>query len=121
MKKVFLILVALIGFGISVKAQGIKIDTINMYDFNYSNPCGRSWCDKFIRFSDNGSIVYEKNTFNGCNRDYEYKNGTYYIDDQNTVHITWSNGYKETGTLTYTSDKKAKLSLNGTTYTESDC
>ena len=98
MKKILIILVALIGFGFSANAQQQKKTIATAVGIGYNsrgeNP------SQVITFSSNGDFYYSPRERSNDYRMY-HKNGTYYIDEKNTVYITWENGFQETGQIQY--------------------
>ena len=72
---------------------------------------------KCLFINHDGSVTYVDYDARGDER--HSKRGNYYIDRNNVIHITWSNGYEEKATLTYdSSTKRAIVQYNGYTLYE---
>ena len=84
---------------------------------NYSHARGNSLRGEAVFFDKEGKIHWAKTT----TQTYidEERFGTYYIDERNTVHITWNNGYEEKGTISYDTQGKIIFTYKGKTFKQS--
>lgn len=48
----------------------------------------------------------------------EEREGTYYIDNKNIIHLTWDNGLQETASLSYDNNGKAVMIYRNLYYSE---
>jgi len=121
MKKFIVILVALIGFGISANAQSNTTQTRKTISAgaweNYSHARGNSLRGEAVFFDKDGKIQWSKSTTQTYAD--EEKVGTYYIDEYNTVHITWNNGFEEKGTISYDAKGRIIFTYKGKTFRQS--
>ena len=79
-----------------------------------ANTTGRN-CKYFDLFDD-GKVQYAETGSDGWNK--LEREGTYVIDTNNIIHITWSNGFEETATLSYQSSRRGVIQYNGYTLLE---
>jgi len=107
MKKLFLIMVAVIGFGFSANAATTKATLCDDY--------GRR-----IYLYQDGSIVFQS-------ADGQRAEGTYYITDERTIKITWEDGtvsrgdYYVIASRSNPNDKTITCSIESATYTNKKC
>lgn len=115
MKKILVILVALIGLGFNAMAQKtIEATAVT----NLRNMCNTGTYYKLIRFNYEGRFEYEN--VRGENDQADKKNGRYTIANNNTIQIVWSNGFQETAKISYQSNGLLQVVYAGDTYYDYD-
>ena len=121
MKKYLLILFVLIGISNTNYAQQTRKTITAGVSDSYSYHCGPACCGEGFLFAKDGTIEFEKNPAMCCRGAIEGKRGTYFIDEQNVVHITWDNGFSEKGTISYDNEGLISFTINGKTYKDWVC
>jgi hypothetical protein len=75
----------------------------------------------YLSFQSNGTAYHcpnPNNTRECLHGDHEHLHGTYYIDANNVVHITWSNGFQEKTQLQYDSNGRLSVTFRGVLLTQ---
>ena len=123
MKK-YLLILFILGVVNTVYAQQTR-RTISAKVFDtcrHVGACGSICCAKDFRFCQNGEIRFRKNMELCCTSNVLDSNfGTYFIDTENVVHITWMNGFTERGTVSWDSRGLLSFRIRGQTFMECRC
>ncbi len=117
---VFVVLFVLSGVSFA-QNSGQTSKTVNLTAVSNVHIWNRSGSNvKALFLNNDRSVSYRE--YDGRGDEKLARSGKYYIDKNNVIHITWSNGYEERATLTYDPNtRRAIVEYNGyTLYEEYD-